>query len=243
MIPLTYLDFLAVFVLLPMSLLTVAGVVRHSPDRPSGGVQAGGLAVVIALALAYTIPWDNHLIATGVWEYGDGTVWARIWYMPVGEYLFVVLQSVLVGLWTFQRDGTVDATIGQRRVDQLTGAAGGVAVTAAGVGLLLGPDSTYYIGAILAWGGPVLALQWAVGWRYLWAVRRRFAVLLAAPVIYLSTIDRIAIELGLWVLSPRYTTGVTVGGLPVEEGAFFLVTSLFIVQGLVLLRWVMARWG
>jgi lycopene cyclase domain-containing protein len=89
----------------------------------------------------------------------------------------------------------------------------------------------------------VLALQWGVGWRYLLAVRRRLAVMVAVPALYLSTIDRIAIEMGLWTISPMYSTGLFVGGLPIEEGAFFLVTSLFLAQALVLLRWVVVRWG
>jgi lycopene cyclase domain-containing protein len=93
------------------------------------------------------------------------------------------------------------------------------------------------------WAGPVFALQWGVGWRYLVAVRRRLVAIVAAPVLYLSVIDRIAIGEGLWTISPAYSTGLTVGGLPIEEGAFFLCTTLFVVQALVLLRWVIARWG
>jgi lycopene cyclase domain-containing protein len=163
--------------------------------------------------------------------------------MPLGEYLFVVCQSVLVGVWTFRRDGAVDPTIGHSWRDRLVGVLAGVAVGVVGLAFLLGPGSTFYLGAILAWAAPVLALQWGVGWRYLVAVRRRIAVMLAVPVLYLSTIDRYAIEQGLWTISPQYSTGLTVGGLPVEEGVFFLCTSLFVVQALVLLRWVIARWG
>lgn len=240
---LTYLGFLALFVCVPLSGLLLASVATARSSRPSLRLQATGIVVIVALALAYTTPWDNHLIATGVWWYGDGTVAARIWRAPIGEYLFVVLQSVLVGLWTFQRDDPVVAAVGQTRRDALLGAGAGLAVTALGVLFLLGPSETYYVGAIFAWAGPVFALQWAVGSRYLLVVRRRLVALVLLPVVYLSTIDRIAIELGLWTLSPDYTTGLTVAGLPIEEGAFFLVTSLFVVQGLVLLRWVIARWG
>jgi lycopene cyclase domain-containing protein len=49
----------------------------------------------------------------------------------------------------------------------------------------------------------------------------------------------VALSVGLWRLSGRYTTGLAVAGLPVEEGAFFLVTNLFVVQGLVLLWWLL----
>jgi lycopene cyclase domain-containing protein len=199
--------------------------------------------VIVTLALAYTVPWDNYLIERGVWWYGDGVVTGRILAMPLGEYLFVVLQSVLVGAWAVERDGPVDAAVGHTWRDRLLGVAGGVVVAALGIVFLLGSPPLFYAGAIIAWGGPVLALQWGVGWRYLYAVRRRVAVLVAVPVLYLSTIDRLAIGWGLWTISPEFSTGLSVLGLPIEEGAFFLVTTLFVVQGLVLLKWVIARWA
>jgi lycopene cyclase domain-containing protein len=240
---LTYLQFLTVFVGLPLSILTVGTVVSRRPDRAPWRLQTGAIALMVGLALVYTTPWDNYLIARGVWWYGDGVVTMRLWHMPLGEYLFVVIQSVLVGLWTFSRDGAVDPTIGQTWRDRLLGVAAGGVVGLAGVALLLGPTELYYMGAILAWAAPVFALQWGVGWRYLLAVRRRLVVMVAVPVVYLSSIDRFAIGEGLWTISPTYSTGLAIGGLPIEEGAFFLVTSLFIVQALVLLRWVIARWG
>jgi hypothetical protein len=44
------------------------------------------------------------------------------------------------------------------------------------------------------------------------------------------------------MISDRYTTGLGLPGLPVEEMTFFLTTNLFVVQGLVLLPWVVRRW-
>lgn len=239
----TYLEFLAVFVGLPLSALAVGSVVSRLPGRAPFRVQAGGIALIVGLALVYTTPWDNYLIARGVWWYGDGVVTTRIWQMPLGEYLFVTIQSILVGVWTFQLDGPVGTTVAHSWRDRLFGIGAGVGVGLAGLAMLLGPASMFYMGAIFAWAAPVLALQWGVGWRYLLAVRRRVAVMVAVPVVYLSSIDRVAIEWGLWTISPTYSTELTVGGLPLEEGVFFLVTSLFVVQALVLLRWVIARWG
>ncbi|MEF8786140.1 MAG: lycopene cyclase domain-containing protein [Haloarculaceae archaeon] len=239
----TYLQFLVVFVGLPLSVLAVGSVVSRRPGYAPFRVQVGGIALLVSLALVYTTPWDNYLIARGVWWYGDGVVTTRLWQMPLGEYLFVAVQSVLVGVWTFRLDGSVDATVGHTWRDRLLGAGAGAGVGLVGLALVLGPAATFYMGAIFAWAGPVLALQWGVGWRYLLTVRRRLAVMVAVPVVYLSSIDRVAIEWGLWTISPTYSTGLTVGGLPLEEGVFFLVTSLFVAQALVLLRWVIARWG
>ena len=53
----------------------------------------------------------------------------------------------------------------------------------------------------------------------------------------------VAITLGIWKLSPTYTTGLTLAGLPIEEGLFFLFTNLFVVQGLILWLWVTDQLG
>ncbi len=115
----------------------------------------------------------------------------------------------------------------------------GAWLVAAALGALALSGLTLYLGAILAWAGPVLALQWAVGGPYLVSARRHVAWAVAVPTLYLSSVDRLAIEWGLWTISPAHSTGLTVAGLPIEEGAFFLVTSLMIVQGLVLFHWVL----
>lgn len=240
---LTYLDFLAVFVFLPLSLLAAATVRQRWEHRPATRVQVGGIALLVGLALVYTTPWDSHLIVQGVWWYGDGRLTARFLQVPLGEFLFIILQTILVGVWTYTRAGPVDGSIGHSWRDRALGLMAGGVVGLAGGLALLGPESFLYLGAILLWASPVLALQWAVGWRYLVSRRRRVAVSLLPPVAYFALIDRIAIAEGIWILSSEHTTGVTVAGLPIEELIFFLVTSLFVVQALVLLRWVIARWG
>jgi lycopene cyclase domain-containing protein len=87
----------------------------------------------------------------------------------------------------------------------------------------------------------VLALQWGFSWRYLWERRDVLLAGVGVPTLYFCVVDRVAIGLGLWTISPRYTTGLAPAGLPVEEAVFFLVTTLFVVQGLVLLEWVLAE--
>ena len=45
------------------------------------------------------------------------------------------------------------------------------------------------------------------------------------PSAYLWVADRIAIGLEIWTISERYTTGLAIAGLPVEEAAFFVVMN------------------
>jgi len=200
-----------------------------------------GVPLMAALALAYTTPWDNYLIARGVWWYGDGAVAGRLWLAPYGEYLFIAVQPVVTGLWVAQLSTPRGPSLALPARDRLVGAAAAAAVLVAGLALLSTP-ATFYLGAILAWAAPVLGLQWAFGWPQLWRARRAVAAGVAVPTLYFWVADAVAIRAGVWVIADRYTTGLAVGGLPVEEATFFFVTNLFVVQALVLLRWVFERW-
>jgi len=238
---LTYLAFHAVFVVPPLLGLAVL-TWRRRRSRLDPRLGALGVVVVTLLAVGYTAPWDRFLIERGAWFYGEGRVARWVWGIPLGEVLFFVLQPILTALWTFQVAGPVVAGVRHSRRDRIAGALAGIAVSTVGLALfLLGGESTLYLGALLAWAGPVLALQWAVGWRYLLATRRRVALAVAVPTCYLWVIDRVAIWNGVWVISETYTTGLGLFGLPLEEMTFFLVTNCFVVQGLVLLPWVARR--
>jgi lycopene cyclase domain-containing protein len=236
---LTYLAFHALYVLPVLAALAAAVVFRR--DRVDWRVGGAGLAVVTVLAVVYTIPWDGYLITVGVWEYGPGRVAGRLWVVPYEEVLFFVLQPALTGLWTILVAGPVLDGVTQSWRDRAVGAAAGLAVSLAGAAMLT-REPTFYLGAILAWAGPVLALQWGFGWRYLVRVPRRVAVAVLVPSAYLWVVDRHAIREGVWTISETYTTGLGVAGLPVEEMAFFVVTNLFVVQALVLFRWVVREW-
>jgi lycopene cyclase domain-containing protein len=238
---LTYIQFHALLIVPVLSILGVAAArPRVRTVVPSGPSLWVGVGVVELLALVYTIPWDNYLISMDVWSYGSGRVLLTIWNAPLEEYLFIALQPLVVALWFYQIRPAVER-VQVSRVDRLVGVGAGASVGLAGAAMLTLP-ATFYLGAILTWSSPVLALQWGVGWPYLWAKRRALAVAVLVPTTYLCLVDRLALAMGIWTISPRYTTGLTVLGLPVEEATFFLLTTLFVVQGLVLYDWVIDRW-
>ena len=251
-VPFTYIQFHLAFLVPAVLFLIATGFVsRSSRSGAATGPDAGelngwrhywaGVVGITIVALAYTTPWDNYLIARGVWWYGDGRTVLRIWRAPLEEYLFIVVQPWLTALWLSHFDARA---AWKRRARPVASRAVGVALAVA-VGLagwrLLGTEGGFYLGAVLAWSAPVLALQWAVGAPQLWARRRIVVLGTLFPALYLCVADRIAIEFGIWVLSDRFTTGLTIGGLPIEEAAFFLVTNLFVVQGIVLYRLVTVR--
>ena len=246
----TYLQFHLAFLVPAVLFLVATGFVSRTRITGSREVLGSGwrhywagVVIITVVALAYTTPWDNYLIARGVWWYGNGTTLLTLGHAPIEEYLFILVQPWITALWLSHLDFRTAWLRSSRPVAWRAGALLVAAAVGVGGWQLLGVDEGFYLGAILAWAAPVLALQWAVGAPQLWARRKTVALGTLLPTLYLCVVDRIAIEYGIWVLSGQYTTGITVAGLPVEEATFFLVTNLFVVQGLVLYRLVMARWG
>jgi lycopene cyclase domain-containing protein len=243
--PRTYVEFHALFLAPPILALLVVSWRRSRLDRRL--IEA--TVVLSVAAVAYTTPWDARLIEAGVWWYGEGVVAGRILGIPLGEYAFFLAQPTLTLAWTaqFQLSATDSTSMSLR--DRLAGALAGGLVGVVGGALLGGwtsfggrallgghpplEGSTAYLGAVLLWAGPVLAVQWAYDWRALARRRRALAIGVGVPTLYLCLVDRIAIGLGLWRISSDHTTGVTLLGLPIEEAAFFLATNVFLVQGLL----------
>lgn len=227
----SYFAFHLVFTLPPIFLLALF---QRQPLAGIGGKVWLALPLIALIALIYTTPWDNYLIWRDVWHYGEDRVVGTIGYVPVEEYLFFLLQPILTGLWLYwlldrktpvpQQHSTVVRTVG-------TGF--WVVLSIAGA-VMLQWNSGVYLGLILVWAGPVLALQWVVGGAQVWATRSTWFLGTLIPTLYLWFADRFAIEQGIWHISDVYTTGLHLLGLPIEEATFFLVTNLLVVQGLLL---------
>lgn len=123
-VPLSYLEFHVLFILPPIAFLAWLAIRRE--DAWWGRDPLSAVAIVCALALVYTTPWDNLLIAEGVWWYGDGAVAATIWHAPLGEYLFFVLQPVLTAFWLFQWPQIADRSLALPRSHRVLGASAAV---------------------------------------------------------------------------------------------------------------------
>lgn len=223
----SYLLFDALFLGLPVALLL------RRAGRPSGRLL-GAAAALAAVALAWTAPWDEHLVRTGVWSYGGDRVLARLGSVPAEEYLFVVLVVALVASWghllgRFDRRPAPASSQTRAR-----GVAAWLAVLVVGGLLLLAGGGVRYLGLLLVWIAPPLALQRAVAGDLL---RARLAdrAVLALPVgLWLCAADRLALADGIWSIAPASSTGVLLLGLPLEEALFFLLTAWLVADGLVL---------
>ena len=89
----SYGHFLLVFLVLPI--LGLACLLRrHLTVRYVRTVLTMAL-----VAFVYTTPWDNAIVALGVWSYDPALVWGIVLgWVPLEEYLFFLLQPMLSGL-------------------------------------------------------------------------------------------------------------------------------------------------
>ena len=238
MIPtLTYLQFHLVFTLPLLGGLWYLAPRYEAVRRRRAAV---GIAILVAIAYAYTTPWISYMIRSGAWGYADGAVFVRALSIPLGEYMFFAIQTIIAGfalhIFGFDptfREGDFD------RPARVAGVAVGLAMVPVGLWLVVTDPSFLYFGGLIAWVGPVLALQWGVGGGYLARTPRMWLTATFVPAVYFWIVDRIAIGMGTWFLSTELTTGVAVFGLPIEEMLFFVSANLMTVNGLVLFEWVL----
>ncbi len=205
---------------------------------PMAPWKALGLLVIVALI--YTTPWDNYLVATGVWYYDPALVTGiTLGWVPIEEYTFFVLQPIFTGLillWLLRRfplDGQPTANVGWLRQAPAF-VLGGIAIIMTLV-LIAGWKPGTYLALEMVWVIPPLILQLVFGADILWQARRPVLLTITLSTLYLAVVDALAIESGTWTISPEQSLNFLLGGiLPIEELIFFLITNVLVVFGLTL---------
>lgn len=86
----------------------------------------------------------------------------------------------------------------------------------------------------LVWATPVIALQWAIGWRYLLRAWRLWLPALLGLTVYFTLADAVGIQQGIWRFDQTALVGLAVGNVPLEEALFYFVTGTMILQGMTL---------
>lgn len=250
----TYFGFLAIFIGIP--LLIVAGLLwrdrRHGRTLPAALQSWSPWTVIwghVVVAVAYTTPWDNYLVATRVWWYDPELVTGLvIGWVPIEEYTFFVVQTLLVGMWLVWLAPRLapgeEEPLAATRWRWISTAVLGVIWLASVTILLVGWRPGTYLGLELGWALPPIMLQTAFGADILWRYRKLVATVITTSTLYLSATDALAIASGTWTINPEQTVQIYLGGvLPLEEFVFFLITSTLIACGatLVLARASQAR--
>jgi lycopene cyclase domain-containing protein len=240
----TYFGFLLVFLCIPllvMSLLTLrdqrTGRISLLTGDPCSVVFAIGLHIL--LAVVYTTPWDNYLVASGVWYYDPHLVTGVVLgWVPIEEYTFFVLQAAFAGLWWwFLARRQAPATDFRPSTNIRHTALGIVALAwGASLGLLISgwKPATYFV-LESVWALIPIGIQLFFGADILWYRRRLVALTILPLTAYLSLTDALAIGAGTWTIAPGQSFNLFVGALPIEELIFFLFTNTLLAFGITLL--------
>ena len=239
----TYFGFLVRFLLVPIVLFALlnwwdARRGKALPVELQSFPPLRMLAILVAVALVYTTPWDNYLVATGVWYYNPQLVTGIVLgWVPLEEYIFFVVQPVLVGLWLLwlARRLPVPRAQGGANARLISLVAVGVVWIASVIVLFSGWKPGTYLALELAWALPPIMLQLFFGADTLLRHWRLVLLTIVPMTLYLSAMDSLAIAAGTWVIDPAQSLGTMLGGiLPVEEFVFFMLTTVLVTFGLVL---------
>lgn len=242
----TYFGFLLLFLVIPILLFLVINYWDNQRNKRANGFRNGGavwmgIAIHVLLAVVYTTPWDNYLVATGVWFYNPELVTGiMLGYVPIEEYTFFVLETVLAGLWWLflarrflppHKEFKADKKLVYLSTCLL------VPIWLAFTYLFFfGAEAWAYLSIILFWALPPIIVQIHFGADILWHYRKLIFWSIFLPGIYLSLMDMVPLTDTTWSISPSQTTGILFFGiLPIEEVVFFFITNILITFGMTLL--------
>lgn len=246
----TYFAFLGWFLVIPLLILGALNWWdgrngRRLPPSLHGWPPAFVIGAHVLVALIYTTPWDNYLVATGVWWYNPALVTGLVLgWVPIEEYTFFVLQTIATSFWLLllarRWAWEAPAVMPNNGYRLRIGATVVVGAIWLGSVILLasGWRPGIYLGLELVWALPPVMIQMAFGADILWSYRRIIGWGLGVPTLYLCLTDTVALTAGTWVIDPAQSTGIFIGALPIEEFFFFLLTNVLVVLGTVL---VLAR--
>ncbi|MHA2108865.1 MAG: lycopene cyclase domain-containing protein [Candidatus Hodarchaeales archaeon] len=242
----TYFLFLVFFVCIPLLIFTIVLYYIRKQPKMTGNVSNTSMLLSLFLmamiALIYTPIWDNYLVGNNIWFY-DSTkvIGITLGYVPIEEYAFFILQSLLIGVVFFSTLSLLSSeqedSFSPWPFLNLLSSASVFLIWTLSLFLFMNQiQSLTYFALILLWSLPPIVFQLFFGSDI---IKHRFKPILTIIVLstlYLSIIDAIAIADGIWTITSNTSTGFLLGGiLPIEEFVFFLVTNILIVMGLFLL--------
>jgi lycopene beta-cyclase len=246
----TYFDFLALFLGIPITALSVWTIVdkvrgKWLPQSLNTHRAWGGMVALCVVALIYTTPWDNYLVATRVWWYDPQLVTGIVFgWVPIEEYTFFLLQPIMGCLlfFTLARYLPSDSATAQN----LSIRWWATGITAIGwfiMTVLLVLSLTVdmfrpitYLALELSWALIPIVLQLAFGADIIWRHRWLVFLTIGIATLYLGWADSLAINGGTWTIDPEQSLNIFIGGiLPIEEFIFFLLTNTLVAFGITII--------
>lgn len=200
---------------------------------------------LIVIAFTATLPWDSHLISTGVWTYPSDVIIGPKWLgIPVEELFFFIIQTYITSLiYILFNQPLLHAQYlrSQRNPPRqifLLKWGGALVLTAFSVFggyLAFSVKGEFtYLGLILVWACPFALICWLLAGKFIVSLPWMCTVLpVLIPTIYLWLVDELALGRGTWSIEHGTKLGKCLFGvLEIEEATFFLVTNMLIVFGL-----------
>ncbi len=240
----TYFDFLFRFVMIPILILLFITWLDERRGMELLQFQKKLVWMIIfmhiALALVYTTPWDNYLVATGVWSYNPKLVTGIVFgWVPIEEYSFFVVETLLSSLWwLFLARRLPEArAFNPSRIGRLWAFGGLLTLWLFFAGLFFsGWKPGTYLSLTLFWALPAIFPQFLFGADILWHYRKLVFWAIIPVSVYLALTDIVALKATTWSISTEQTTGIRFFGiLPLEELLFFFITNVLIAFGLTLM--------
>lgn len=242
----TYFGFLLRFVILPILVFLAVAWWDGRRGKQTPGFRNGravwtAIGIHILLAVTYTTPWDNYLVATGVWYYNPDLVTGIvIGYVPIEEYTFFVVETILAGLWWWFLARRLTPPTAEFKPNKRIVYGSSAALVAIWIIFtylfFFGDVKWTYLGITLFWALPAILPQFLFGADILWHYRKLVFWAIMVPGTYLSLMDIVALTDTTWSISKSQTTGVLFFGiLPLEEVVFFFITNILITFGMTLL--------
>jgi 15-cis-phytoene synthase/lycopene beta-cyclase len=201
------------------------------------------------IAVVSTIPWDSYLIRQGIWTYPPRVIIGpTLLSIPAEEVFFFIVQTYTTSLLflllnkptlnpCYLVPGTGDSKLRLERLRTYRTGGQGLLFLATIQGAIWvhsGREETY-LGLILIWACPFLLLLWTLAYQFLIGLPYTSTIVpIALPTLYLWIVDTLALRRGTWTIQ----SGTKIGwclweGLEIEEAAFFLITNMLIVFGMV----------
>jgi lycopene beta-cyclase len=211
----TYFGFLLRFLVIPIIIFLVITYWDNKNNKPTIGF-ANSHAVCVAilihviLAVTYTTPWDNYLVATGVWFYNPDLVTGIVFgYVPIEEYTFFVLETILSGLWWWSLARRIslpqkDFTSNKKLVYLSTGLLFFIWIFFTFI-FFSDHQPLTYLSIIFFWALPAILPQFLYGADILWHHRKLVFWSIFVPGTYLSLMDIIALTDTTWSISKDQT--------------------------------------
>jgi lycopene cyclase domain-containing protein len=252
----TYFGFLSRFLFIPILIFLAVTLWDNRTNKQilnfrKGRAVWGAIGIHVLLAVIYTTPWDNYLVATGVWYYNPKLVTGLvIGYVPIEEYTFFVVETILSGLWWWflarrLAPPRFDFAIAPLSAEEFKPNKTLVYVSTC---LLIfvwivftylfffGNTKWTYLSITIFWALPAILPQLLFGADILWHYRKLVIWAILLPGTYLSLMDIVALRDTTWSISSAQTSGILFFGiLPLEEVVFFFITNILIVFGMTLL--------